>query len=653
MLVRSWLVALTLLLSAGHAGAGPIFTVNSLVDAPGGGSLIDGVCETATGNHACTLRAAVMEANHVAGGGATIVIPAQTYFLTRAPSIGNETDGDLDLTAAMTIVGAGPSATVIDGNLLDRVFDVANGSVTLRGLSAQNGISVDGGGIRNGGGLTLENVAVVGCFAGNGGGISNSGTLTIRHGVVSNGSTSIPGGQAGGGIYNAVGGTVRIEDSLVANSSAESGGGVANAGSATIERTSFLGNGSSSSGAAGFGGGAVFNTGTLAISNSTLSQNSAEQHGGGLYAKGGTTELVHVTITDNRANRAGLSGGTLGGGITAEVSPGVVLRSSIVAGNLSGTGTAPSECSGSILSGDYNLIGVRSTCTLTGATAHVNVADAPGITFQPFPSGGFASDVYADVAATIPLASCTDALGAPLAVDGRGYSRGSTGFCQIGAYESSGAYAPASPLRIELLRNGGAVRNELGRAAVDASPVDPPYWATTGGQIDQVVYGSPGGFPVRGDAPARSGSYFFAGGTEDQSQAVQSIDISAAAAKIDAGNLPYRLAGAFGGNTTDDDFAMLTLGFRDVQNDPISDVTIGGFDAADRGFATKLKRDSANGLVPVGTRFLQVSLLAVRIGGAENDGYADQLSLSVPEPSATIAGLGAAIALALRARRRG
>jgi len=44
-----------------------------------GASLDDSVCETQHGNGACTLRAAIMEANHVAGGGATIVIPAGTY----------------------------------------------------------------------------------------------------------------------------------------------------------------------------------------------------------------------------------------------------------------------------------------------------------------------------------------------------------------------------------------------------------------------------------------------------------------------------------------------------------------------------------------------------------------------------------------------
>lgn len=646
-------LSLVMLLSASRAAAGPLFTVNSVVDAPGGGSLTNGVCETATGNKICTLRAAVMEANHVVGGGATVVIPAQIYFLTRPPTNGDETNGDLDLLAPMTIVGAGPSATVIDANFFDRVFDVANVPVTLRGLSAQNGASgtfEDGGGIRNGGELTLENVAVVNCHAGDfGGGISNSGSLTIRHGIVSGSSP----GDTGGGVHNALGATLRIEDSLLSGNRAESGGGIANLGSATIERTSFFGNASNTTGPAGFGGGAISNMGSLVLSNSTVAQNTAFQHGGGIYAQGGSAELVHVTITGNRADHSGAS--LLGGGIAVPFSGGnVLLRNSIVAENLSGAGTAPSECSGDdILSQDYNVIGVPSTCSLTGVTTNVNTTNAPFFLNSPHLSGGFAQDVVSEWGATIPLASCVDPIGAPLLIDGRGYSRGSTGLCDIGAVETSGRYAPASPLHLELLRNGGAVRNELGLATIDTSPADAPYWAITGfGEtMVQVAYGSPG-FPARSDAPPGSGSYFFAGGTEFDPASVQLIDISAAAAKIDAGTLPYRLSGAFGGTGLDDDRAFLLVIFREADGDSILEVTIGGFDAADRGNVTKFMRDSQRGLVPVGTRFLDVYMFAELANGPYNHGYADALSVSVPEPSGALLACGALATLGVVSRGR-
>src|SRR3954471_2309484 len=59
------------------------FTVNSTADVvdfnPG-----NGVCETATGNGVCTLRAAVQEAGATSGPN-TISVPAGTYLLSATP----------------------------------------------------------------------------------------------------------------------------------------------------------------------------------------------------------------------------------------------------------------------------------------------------------------------------------------------------------------------------------------------------------------------------------------------------------------------------------------------------------------------------------------------------------------------------------------
>ena len=75
------------------------------------------MCETAPGNGVCTLRAAIMEANHSPGGPHTIHVPAGTYTLTIPRSGTNdETTGDLNITAGMSIIGGGASTTIIDGN---------------------------------------------------------------------------------------------------------------------------------------------------------------------------------------------------------------------------------------------------------------------------------------------------------------------------------------------------------------------------------------------------------------------------------------------------------------------------------------------------------------------------------------------------------
>src|SRR5271165_2300375 len=68
-----WL-ALAVVLSARAAPATPppTFVVNSSSDIPAAAPLDDGVCATVKPGGVCTLRAAVMEANHWPGGGATI-----------------------------------------------------------------------------------------------------------------------------------------------------------------------------------------------------------------------------------------------------------------------------------------------------------------------------------------------------------------------------------------------------------------------------------------------------------------------------------------------------------------------------------------------------------------------------------------------------
>src|SRR5262245_49409250 len=103
MLVGLCLVGAVVWIAPVRANAA--FTVNSTIDAidtaPG-----DGACaSTASGD--CTLRAAVMEANALAGDD-VINLPAGIYTLTLTGA--NEDaglTGDLDITGTVTIEGAG------------------------------------------------------------------------------------------------------------------------------------------------------------------------------------------------------------------------------------------------------------------------------------------------------------------------------------------------------------------------------------------------------------------------------------------------------------------------------------------------------------------------------------------------------------------
>src|SRR2546428_2051567 len=246
------------------------FTVDTTLDVvdtlPG-----DGVCATAAGT--CSLRAAVQESRSLPGPD-TIILPSGIYTLTIAGAGNNSaTSGDLDISEDLTIVGAGARTTIIDGNRLDRVFDVRNPvPVSISGVTIRNGLAPgtsDGGGIATvNGPLTLNDVAFVGNSA----------------------------GRNGGAIYVSGGSTVLTDVALIGHSAGDAGG-------------IFMGGG------------------TLSLTNVTISGNSAVNDGGGLQGANVTVTMTNVTITPNPAAHWG--------GIYRTIAT-VVLRNVILANNTAG-----------------------------------------------------------------------------------------------------------------------------------------------------------------------------------------------------------------------------------------------------------------------------------------------------------------------------
>src|SRR5262245_54983743 len=178
---------LALLASTGVASAA-VFAVNTTNDAvdvaPG-----NGVCADASG--ACTLRAAVMEANALPGAD-DIRVPGGTYPLTL---VGANEDGaltgDLDVHSEVSIRGDGPRRTVVDGQQADRVFDLPNRSVAMTGIGIRNGVAPQGGGVRTQVSKLLLRWAALynnaapsaGLTLGSGGGIYSYGTSLTLSGV--------------------------------------------------------------------------------------------------------------------------------------------------------------------------------------------------------------------------------------------------------------------------------------------------------------------------------------------------------------------------------------------------------------------------------------------------------------------------------------
>ena len=346
---------------------GATFTVNSQADIVGAAPLTDGICATAYNNGVpngvCTLRAAIMEANHAPGGPHTISVPPGLYTLT-IPSAGtdSETAGALKITAGMSIIGLGASNTIIDANgaiTSDRGFRVtASTAITVNivGITIRNGAPIHGGGIQN-----------------IGGGIYNQGTLTLTATTVSGNSADFSGGIDNEGFLTLINSTVSGNNARLQIVSA---GGIANeGGTLTLVNSTVSGNN------AGFGGGGIYNTlsgpfgttgGTLTLINSTVSGNKANTDGAGIW-NGGTAHLFSSTVTNNQAD-ADLNGSGTGGGIFTLTSASFTFQNTIIAGNLETAfvgkviRSVTGECAGTITSNGNNLMENYDTghCTVDG-----------------------------------------------------------------------------------------------------------------------------------------------------------------------------------------------------------------------------------------------------------------------------------------------
>ena len=378
--------ALSFVAAASHAATFVVNTTADTADAVPG----DGICADSGG--ACSLRAAVQEANALPGPD-TIQLSAATYVLSGAAGDDLAVSGDLDITGDLTLTGAGTASTIIDGGGVDRVLDIdpsgVGVSVTIANLTVRGGNAPGqaGGGIRNLGTLSLNNVTLAANSSGiNGGGLLNLGTLTLTNTTVSGNTASADGG----GIYNGGGSTLTITASTLSGNSANS---------------------------AGRNGGGIFNASAAiaALTNVTVSGNSANSSGGGVFNSGGTATLVNVTLGDNAA--------TAGGGISNATGT-VTLTNTLIAGSAGG------NCGGVITSGGNNLDS-GSTCAFGAAGDLSNQDPLLGV----LANNGGVTQTRA-LSAGSPAIDAGSNAACP-ATDQRGVARPfpAGGICDIGAFE--------------------------------------------------------------------------------------------------------------------------------------------------------------------------------------------------------------------------
>ncbi len=287
----------------------------------------------------------------------------------------------IGITRNLTIDGPGASALAVSGGGTVGVFHIHPGAtVTLSGLTIEDGASPYGGGISNDGTLTVTGSTLSGNTATTGGGgIWNDGTLNVTDSTLSGNKSS----YYGGGIYSSSSGTLTVADSTIADNSAIAsffnypeyayGGGIYAYGTATITTSTVSDNTTTALGGGG-GGGGIFNGGTLNVTDSTLSGNLTtivdgvtSTDGGGGIDNVGTLSVADSTLSTNGTNEVGggidngwklkiaqstLSGNSAptGGGIENGDGDVASATATIIANSASGD-----DCSGNVGDDGYNL----------------------------------------------------------------------------------------------------------------------------------------------------------------------------------------------------------------------------------------------------------------------------------------------------------
>ena len=319
------------------------FNVNSNLDAVDENAG-DALCKTAPPEK-CTLRAAVMQANALAGFDVFILLPAGTYHLSLDPTGEDGPDsGDLNLTTPsitgtfISIIGDHESTTVIDGDQTDRVFSVeANRLTYFSSLTVRNGRTPNP---KNNSGV----------------GILNMGTLELLECTVSD---NVNLDAFGGGIYN--NGTLTLIRSTIRDNAAGEAGGVVNYGTLTLEDSTVSGNGAVQD------GGGILNQSSFTAINSTISLNTAGNNGGGFY-NNGVANLYNATIAFNEADSDEDFFG-VGAGVYNTVSGSFAVRNALLAGNFLSESPTYDDCAGTVAFYGINYYWEIPNCTPAGELA--------------------------------------------------------------------------------------------------------------------------------------------------------------------------------------------------------------------------------------------------------------------------------------------
>ena len=335
-----------------------------------------------------SLRQAILDASGNAEND-TILFDAGLAGGTINLATGQMAHNDAGFT--LDIQGFAANNVIVDAGLSSRILDNVAGTLSIEGLTLTNGLSTDGGAVRDlsGNRLTIADSLISGnvtlALDAEGGGVHAAGNVTIRNSTIQNNYTA--GLQAeGGGVF--AGGNVLLDNSSVSGNYTAAGyaegGGVYAGGNLTLTNNSTI-SGNRTLAIEGDGGGA-YAGGDVLLDNSTVSGNYSVDTisaGGGVFASGDLTLRNGSSVDNNHT----LAFGSVGGGIFSLGS--TTITNSTISGNstsgdyaggggafgVGGVTITNSTIAGNATSGDYAVGGGVfnfGTVTITDSTISGN-----------------------------------------------------------------------------------------------------------------------------------------------------------------------------------------------------------------------------------------------------------------------------------------
>jgi hypothetical protein len=254
-------------------GFGATFTVNQITD-QSDANLADNICDVdlATAGEQCSLRAAVQQANGLAGADTINFSPSLNGSTITVASF-------LGISQNLTINGLGANLLTISGGNSTRIFVIAPlVVVTMRDFTLANAnFSGDGGAIRgeDGVNLTLERMY-----------FNNNVATGFYGGLIMTNQT-----------------TLTISESTFDNNRARSCGAIGVSGTVTITNSTFSAN--QATGTVDALAGAICNFSfSMTIRSSTVTQNIGNgANGGGIYSSG-TLNLGNTIVAANTGSQS-------------------------------------------------------------------------------------------------------------------------------------------------------------------------------------------------------------------------------------------------------------------------------------------------------------------------------------------------------------